>query len=144
MYMFNFKCLCDWFFVFKSNGYEFLYIIVMGFEGKWVEVQICIECMDEIVECGLVVYWCYKGVKGESGLDEWLIFIWEILENVDSDLEVMDQFKLELYEDEVFVFIFKGDLYKMLKGVIVLDFVFVIYSKLGFKCIGVKVNGKNV
>ena len=85
----------------------------------------------------------YKGVKGESGLDEWLTSIRETLENADSDLEVMDQFKLELYEDEVFVFTPKGDLYKMPKGATVLDFAFAIHSKLGSKCIGAKVNGKN-
>ena len=115
----------------------------MGPEGKWVEVQIRTERMDEIAERGLAAHWRYKGVKGESGLDEWLTSIRETLENADSDLEVMDQFKLELYEDEVFVFTPKGDLYKMPKGATVLDFAFAIHSKLGSKCIGAKVNGKN-
>jgi guanosine-3',5'-bis(diphosphate) 3'-pyrophosphohydrolase len=82
-------------------------------------------------------------VKGETGLDEWLTTIRETLENADSDLDVMDQFKLELYEDEVFVFTPKGDLYKLAKGATVLDFAFTIHSKLGCKCIGAKVNGKN-
>ena len=85
-----------------------------------------------------------KGVKGESGLDEWLNNIREALEHADNDLEVMDQFKLELYEDEVFVFTPKGDLYKLAKGATVLDFAFSIHTKLGCKCIGAKVNGKNV
>ena len=94
-------------------------------------------------ERGLAAHWRYKGVKGETGLDEWLTTIRETLENADSDLDVMDQFKLELYEDEVFVFTPKGDLYKLAKGATVLDFAFTIHSKLGCKCIGAKVNGKN-
>ena len=143
MYQPNPKRLRDWLSVPKSNGYESLHITVMGPEGKWVEVQIRTERMDEIAERGLAAHWRYKGVKGESGLDEWLTSIRETLENADSDLEVMDQFKLELYEDEVFVFTPKGDLYKMPKGATVLDFAFAIHSKLGSKCIGAKVNGKN-
>lgn len=143
MYMPNPKRLRDWLSVPKSNGYESLHTTVMGPEGKWVEVQIRTERMDEIAERGLAAHWRYKGVKGESGLDEWLTSIRETLENADSDLEVMDQFKLELYEDEVFVFTPKGDLYKMPKGATVLDFAFAIHSKLGCKCIGAKVNGKN-
>ena len=115
----------------------------MGPEGKWVEVQIRTERMDDIAERGLAAHWRYKGVKGETGLDEWLTTIRETLENADSDLDVMDQFKLELYEDEVFVFTPKGDLYKLAKGATVLDFAFTIHSKLGCKCIGAKVNGKN-
>jgi GTP pyrophosphokinase len=116
----------------------------MGPEGKWVEVQIRTERMDEIAERGLAAHWRYKGVKGETGLDEWLTSIRETLENTDNDIEVMDQFKLELYEDEVFVFTPKGDLYKLPKGATVLDFAFTIHTKLGCKCIGAKVNGKNV
>ena len=143
MYMPNPKRLRDWLSVPKSNGYESLHTTVMGPEGKWVEVQIRTERMDEIAERGLAAHWRYKGVKGESGLDEWLTSIRETLENADSDLEVMDQFKLELYEDEVFVFTPKGDLYKMPKGATVLDFAFAIHSKLGSKCIGAKVNGQN-
>ncbi len=143
MYMPNPKRLRDWLSVPKSNGYESLHTTVMGPEGKWVEVQIRTERMDDIAERGLAAHWRYKGVKGESGLDEWLTTIRETLENADSDMEVMDQFKLELYEDEVFVFTPKGDLYKMPKGATVLDFAFAIHTKLGSKCIGAKVNGKN-
>ena len=120
-----------------------MHTTVMGPEGKWVEVQIRTERMDDIAERGLAAHWRYKGVKGETGLDEWLTTIRETLENADSDLDVMDQFKLELYEDEVFVFTPKGDLYKLAKGATVLDFAFTIHSKLGCKCIGAKVNGKN-
>jgi GTP pyrophosphokinase len=116
----------------------------MGPEGKWVEVQIRTERMDDIAERGFAAHWRYKGVKGESGLDEWLTTIRETLEHAGSDLEVMDQFKLELYEDEVFVFTPKGDLFKLAKGATVLDFAFSIHTKLGCKCIGAKVNGKNV
>jgi GTP pyrophosphokinase len=144
MYMPNPKRLRDWLSVPKSNGYESLHTTVMGPEGKWVEVQIRTERMDDIAERGFAAHWRYKGVKGESGLDEWLTTIRETLEHAGSDLEVMDQFKLELYEDEVFVFTPKGDLFKLPKGSTVLDFAFSIHSKLGSKCIGAKVNGKNV
>ena len=145
MYQPNPKRLRDWLSVPKSNGYESLHITVMGPEGKWVEVQILSERMDDIAERGLAAHWRYKGVKGESGLDEWLTSVREALENSDSNgLEAMDQFKLDLYEDEVFVFTPKGDLFKLGKGATVLDFAFHIHSKLGCKCIGAKVNGKNV
>ncbi len=144
MYQPNPKRLRDWLSVPKSNGYESLHITVMGPEGKWVEVQIRTERMDEIAERGLAAHWRYKGVKGESGLDEWLNSVREALESSDSSgLEAMDQFKLDLYEDEVFVFTPKGDLFKLGKGATVLDFAFHIHSQLGCKCIGAKVNGKN-
>ena len=144
MYQPNPKRLRDWLSVPKSNGYESLHITVMGPEGKWVEVQIRTERMDDIAERGLAAHWRYKGVKGETGLDEWLTTVREALENSDSNgLEAMDQFKLDLYEDEVFVFTPKGDLFKLGKGATVLDFAFHIHSKLGCKCIGAKVNGKN-
>ncbi|MBR6433873.1 MAG: bifunctional (p)ppGpp synthetase/guanosine-3',5'-bis(diphosphate) 3'-pyrophosphohydrolase [Bacteroides sp.] len=145
MYQPNPKRLRDWLSVPKSNGYESLHITVMGPEGKWVEVQIRTERMDEIAERGLAAHWRYTGIKGESGLDEWLTSVREALENSDSSgLEAMDQFKLDLYEDEVFVFTPKGDLFKLGKGATVLDFAFHIHTKLGCKCIGAKVNGKNV
>lgn len=144
MYLPNPKRLRDWLSVPKSNGYESLHITVMGPEGKWVEVQIRTERMDEIAEKGLAAHWRYKGIKGESGLDEWLNTIRETLENADNDLDVMDQFKLDLYKDEVFVFTPKGDLYKLPQGATVLDFAFSIHSNLGCRCIGARVNGKNV
>ena len=144
MYLPNPKRLRDWLSVPKSNGYESLHITVMGPEGKWVEVQIRTERMDEIAEKGLAAHWRYKGIKGETGLDEWLNSIRETLENADSDIEAMDQFKLDLYKDEVFVFTPKGDLYKLPQGATVLDFAFTIHTNLGSKCIGAKVNGKNV
>ena len=144
MYQPNPKRLRDWLSVPKSNGYESLHTTVMGPEGKWVEVQIRTQRMDEIAERGLAAHWRYKGIKGENGLDEWLTSVREALENSDSGLEAMDQFKMDLYEDEVFVFTPKGDLFKLGKGSTVLDFAFHIHSKLGCKCIGAKVNGKNV
>ena len=144
MYLPNPKRLRDWLSVPKSNGYESLHITVMGLEGKWVEVQIRTERMDEIAEKGLAAHWRYKGIKGESGLDEWLNSIRETLENSDSDMEAMDQFKLDLYKDEVFVFTPKGDLYKLPQGATVLDFAFSIHSNLGCRCTGTRVNGKNV
>lgn len=144
MYLPNPKRLRDWLSVPKSNGYESLHITVMGPEGKWVEVQIRTERMDEIAEKGLAAHWRYKGIKGESGLDEWLNSIRETLENADTDMEAMDQFKLDLYKDEVFVFTPKGDLYKLPQGATVLDFAFTIHSNLGYRCIGARVNGKNV
>ncbi|MBM6758553.1 RelA/SpoT family protein [Bacteroides mediterraneensis] len=144
MYLPNPKRLRDWLSVPKSNGYESLHITVMGPEGKWVEVQIRTERMDEIAEKGLAAHWRYKGIKGESGLDEWLNSIRETLENSDNDLDAMDQFKLDLYKDEVFVFTPKGDLYKLPQGATVLDFAFSIHSNLGCRCTGARVNGKNV
>ena len=144
MYQPNPKRLRDWLSIPKSNGYESLHITVMGPEGKWVEVQIRTERMDEIAEKGLAAHWRYKGIKGESGLDEWLNSIRETLENSDSDMEAMDQFKLDLYKDEVFVFTPKGDLYKLPQGATVLDFAFSIHSNLGCRCTGARVNGKNV
>ncbi len=144
MYLPNPKRLRDWLSVPKSNGYESLHITVMGPEGKWVEVQIRTERMDEIAEKGLAAHWRYKGIKGESGLDEWMNSIRETLENSDNDLDAMDQFKLDLYKDEVFVFTPKGDLYKLPQGATVLDFAFSIHSNLGCRCTGARVNGKNV
>lgn len=144
MYQPNPKRLRDWLSIPKSNGYESLHITVMGPEGKWVEVQIRTRRMDEIAERGLAAHWRYKGVKGENGLDEWLTSVREALESSENDsMKVMDQFKMDLYEDEVFVFTPKGDLFKLAKGSTVLDFAFHIHTKLGSKCIGAKVNGKN-
>lgn len=145
MYQPNPKRLRDWLSIPKSNGYESLHITVMGPEGRWVEVQIRTQRMDEIAERGLAAHWRYKGVKGESGLDEWLTSVREALEQNENDsMKVMDQFKMDLYEDEVFVFTPKGELFKLPKGATVLDFAFYIHTKLGSKCIGAKVNGKNV
>ena len=143
MYQPNPKRLRDWLSVPKSNGYESLHITVLGPEKKWVEVQIRTERMDEIAERGVAAHWRYKGVKGESGLDEWLTGIRSMLENSDG-MEAMDQFKMDLYEDEVFVFTPRGDLYKFPLGATVLDFAYHIHSKLGNQCTGGRINGKAV
>lgn len=143
MYQPNPKRLRDWLSVPKSNGYESLHITVLGPENKWVEVQIRTERMDEIAERGLAAHWRYKGIKGESGLDEWLNSIRTALENKD-DMQVIDQFKMDLYEDEVFVFTPKGDLMKFPKGATVLDFAYRIHSNIGNRCTGARINNKVV
>ena len=143
MYQPNPKRLRDWLSVPKSNGYESLHITVLGPEQKWVEVQIRTERMDEIAERGVAAHWRYKGVKGESGLDEWLTNIRTMLENSDG-LEAMDQFKMDLYEDEVFVFTPRGDLFKFPVGATVLDFAYHIHSKIGNQCTGGRINGRVV
>ena len=143
MYQPNPKRLRDWLSVPKSNGYESLHITVLGPEKKWVEVQIRTERMDDIAERGVAAHWRYKGVKGETGLDEWLTNIRSMLEHADG-LDAMDQFRMDLYEDEVFVFTPKGDLYKFPVGATVLDFAYHIHSKLGNQCTGGRINGKVV
>ena len=144
MYQPNPKRLRDWISVPKSNGYECLHITVLGPEQKWVEVQIRTERMDEVAEHGLAAHWRYKGVKADGGgMEEWLASIRTALEAGDN-LEVMDQFKLDLYEDEVYAFTPKGDLLKFPKGATVLDFAYHIHSRVGDTCVGGKVNGKNV
>lgn len=144
MYQPNPKRLRDWISVPKSNGYECLHITVLGPEQNWVEVQIRTERMDEVAEHGLAAHWRYKGVKADGGgMEEWLASIRTALEAGDN-LEVMDQFKLDLYEDEVYAFTPKGDLLKFPKGATVLDFAYHIHSRVGDTCVGGKVNGKNV
>ena len=143
MYQPNPKRLRDWLSVPKSNGYESLHITVLGPEQKWVEVQIRTERMDEIAERGVAAHWRYKGVKGETGLDDWLTGIRNMLEHADG-LEAMDQFKMDLYEDEVFVFSPRGDLHKFPMGATVLDFAYHIHSNLGNRCTGGRINGKVV
>ena len=143
MYQPNPKRLRDWLSVPKSNGYESLHITVLGPEQKWVEVQIRTERMDEIAERGVAAHWRYKGVKGDAGMDEWLTNIRTMLETSDG-LEAMEQFKMDLYEDEVFVFTPKGDLFKFPKGATVLDFAYHIHSNIGNQCSGARINGKVV
>ncbi len=143
MYQPNPRRLRDWLSVPKSNGYESLHITVLGPENKWVEVQIRTERMDEVAEKGVAAHWRYKGIKGENGLDEWLGNIRNILENSD-DMQVMDQFRMDLYEDEVFVFTPKGDLFKFPKGATVLDFAYHIHSNVGNTCTGARINNNKV
>lgn len=145
MYQPNPRRLKDWLSIPKSNGYESLHITVMGPNSRWVEVQIRSHRMDEIAERGLAAHWKYKGVKEESTLDSWLTTLRESLEDKESNLsQKLTDFKLDLYEEEIFVFTPKGDLFKLPKGATVLDFAFAIHSKLGASCVSGRVNGKNV
>jgi len=145
MYMPNTSRLKDWLSIPKSNGYESLHITVMGQEGKWVEVQIRTRRMDEIAERGLAAHWKYKGIRSESGLDEMLTRIREVLENQDSSsTRLMDDFKMDLFSDEIYVFSPKGEVYKLPKGATVLDFAYSIHSNVGNKCVGARIENKNV
>ena len=95
--------------------------------------------MDEVAERGLAAHWRYKGVKSESGLDDWLNSIRAALENSDDTMQIIDEFKMDLYEDEVFVFTPKGDLLKFPKGATVLDFAYHIHSRVGNQCTGARI-----
>lgn len=145
MYQPNPKRMKDWISIPKSNGYESLHITVMGPQNKWVEVQIRTKRMDEIAERGLAAHWKYKGVKAESGLDEFLNTVRTALEAKENNpLDLMKDFKMDLYKDEIYVFTPTGELIKLAKGATVLDFAFAIHTKLGCKCVSAKVNEKNV
>jgi GTP pyrophosphokinase len=145
MYQPNPKRLRDWLSNPKANGYESLHTTVMGPEGKWVEVQIRTKRMDEVAEKGVAAHWKYKGVQGEATMDTWLKNLREVLENPElNDKEYMDEFKLNLYDEEVFVFTPNGDLHKLPKGATLLDFAFAIHTHVGSTCVGGKIAGKNV
>jgi GTP pyrophosphokinase len=144
MYTSNPKRMRDWLTVPKSNGYESLHITVLGPEQKWVEVQIRTERMDEVAERGVAAHWRYKGVKSsEGGMDDWLNGIRQMLEN-SSGMEAMDQFRMDLYDDEIYVFTPRGDLLKFPKGATVLDMAYHIHSKVGSACTGARINNKVV
>jgi len=137
--------LRDWLSNPKTNGYEALHTTVMSNPGKWVEIQIRSERMHEIAEKGFAAHWKYKEGSSDSALDEWLEKIRGLLGNADDNaLEVVNDFKHELFSDEIFVFTPKGDLKRLRKGATALDFAFDIHSKIGVKCIGAKVNTKLV
>lgn len=136
--------LRDWISVPKSNGYESLHTTVIGPEGRWVEVQIRTERMDNVAEHGLAAHWRYKGVKSEKGLDNLLASIRDTLEHLSEEEVTENKFKMELYKDEIFVFSPKGDLYRLPKGATILDFAFGIHTGLGCRCTGALVNGRNV
>ncbi len=146
MYQPNPKRLRDWLSIPKSNGYESLHTTVMGPQGRWVEVQIRTQRMDEIAEKGLAAHFKYKGVKGENDFDQFLANVRELLEHQeDNDVNTaMDEFKLSLYDKEVFVFTPSGELRKFPNGATILDFAFQIHSRLGAQCVGGRINGKNV
>jgi len=132
----------DWITMPKANGYEALHVTVMGPEGKWVEVQIRSERMNEIAERGFAAHWKYKGESTqESELDKWIEKIKETLQNPDSDvLEFLDDFKLNLFASEIVVFTPQGEMKTLPKGSTVLDLAYEIHTDLGNKCIGAKIN----
>ncbi|MCC8113864.1 MAG: RelA/SpoT family protein [Bacteroidales bacterium] len=144
MYRPNPARMKDWISIPKSNGYESLHITVYGPAEKWVEVQIRTRRMDEIAEKGLAAHWKYKGIKSENDLDKWMNDVRDILETAETGpMELMKNFKMDVYDKEVFVFTPRGDLYKLPMGASVLDFAFNIHTGLGCKCTGGKVNGRN-
>ncbi len=138
--------LRDWISTPKGNGYESLHTTVMSPTGKWVEVQIRTERMDEIAEKGYAAHWKYKETaKHESNLDLWLTKIRDLLDNPDDEaLDFIDEFKMNLFSDEIFVFTPNGDLKTLPKNATALDFAFEIHSEVGAQCIGAKVNHKLV
>lgn len=137
--------LRDWISSPKANGYESLHATVMGPEGKWVEVQIRTERMDELAEKGYAAHWKYKGSGNESQLDDWIKKIRVILENPEENaMDFLDDFKLNLFSDEIFVFTPKGELKTLPVNSTALDFAFDIHTKIGEQCIGAKVNHKLV
>lgn len=144
-YISNPDRLRDWITYPKSNGYESLHTTVLGPGQRWVEVQIRTRRMDDIAENGLAAHWRYKGGKGGEEIDKWLKNIREALENPQlNTIDFIDDFKVNIYEDEIFVFTPKGDLIKLRSGATLLDFAYEIHSKVGDKCVGGKVNGKLV
>lgn len=141
----NPKRLRDWISVPKSNGYESLHTTVVGPDKKWVEVQIRTRRMDEIAEKGYAAHWKYKGIKSERGIDGWMQKIREVLDSPNLDTaDVIDDIKLDLYNKEVFVFTPNGDLKTLKSGSTVLDFAYDIHSDIGNKCVGARINNKNV
>ncbi|MDR2042198.1 MAG: RelA/SpoT family protein [Tannerella sp.] len=145
MYQPNPHRMRDWISIPKNNGYESLHVTVLGPQNRWVEVQIRTRRMDEVAERGLAAHWKYKGVREERGLDEFMNDVRAMLETQDiSPLDAMKTFKMDLYQDEIYVFTPGGELIKLPRGATVLDFAFAIHSQLGCRCVSGKVNGKNV
>lgn len=140
--------LRDWISTPKANGYESLHTTVMSNVGKWVEVQIRAERMDDIAEKGYAAHWKYKDAPGKnasSGLDQWIEKVREILHHDSKNaLEFVDDFRLNLYNEEIFVFTPKGDLKMLPNGATALDFAFEVHTQVGLHCMGAKVNHKLV
>ena len=139
--------LRDWVSVPKANGYEALHSTVMGVDGRWFEVQIRSERMNEIAERGYATHWKYKGNEGihSAELENWLKKIREVLENPESNsLEFLDDFKMNLFSSEIMVFTPKGDVKTIPNGSTALDLAFEIHTNIGYRCIGAKVNYKLV
>lgn len=144
-YQSNPKRMRDWITIPKSNGYESLHATVLGPQGKWVEVQIRTRRMDEVAEKGLAAHWKYKGGSGSSEMEKWLANVREVLENPEMNMiDFIDDFKTNVYADEIFVFTPKGDLKKLSAGATLLDFAYEVHSRVGDQCVGGRVNGKNV
>lgn len=144
MYVPNPKRLKDWLSIPKSNGYESLHITVAGPDSHWVEVQIRTKRMDEIAERGLAAHWLYKGIKSQGAADQVMASIREILEHNSSPDELMKDLSAGLYQEEIFVFTPRGDVFRLPKGATVLDLAFQIHTKLGNSCVGAKVGNRNV
>lgn len=145
LYRPNPKRMRDWITIPKTNGYESLHTTVMGLQNRWVEVQIRSERMNMIAENGFAAHWRYKGDKGDGGLDNWLQDVREVLESrEDSSVDLIDDFKADLYSKEIYVFTPKGDLKQLKSGSTLLDFAYSIHSDLGDKCIGGTINQRNV
>ena len=138
--------LRDWISSPKTTGYEALHITVMGPKGRWVEVQVRSERMDEIAEKGYAAHYKYKqGGSEESGLDIWLNLLKEALENSETNaVDFVEDFKMNLYSKEIFVFTPKGEIKSLPKGATSLDFAFSIHSEVGIRTRGTRVNGKLV
>ena len=137
--------LRDWVSMPKSNGYESLHTTVMSASGKWVEVQIRTKRMDEVAEKGYAAHWKYKESSSDSALDEWIMTVRELLQNPASNaLDFIDDFKLNLFSDEIFVFTPKGELRTLPVDSTALDFAFDIHSDIGCRCIGAKISNKLV
>jgi len=138
--------LRDWISSPKSNGYESLHSTVMGPDGHWVEVQIRTKRMDDIAENGFAAHWKYKeDSSGSNQLDSWLRRIREFLDNPENDSEdFIDNFKMNLFSSEIFVFTPRGEMVTLPKGATALDFAFDVHSEVGAHCLGTKVNGKLV
>ena len=144
LYVPNPKRMRDWISIPKSNGYESLHATVMTTEGRWVEVQIRTERMDEVAERGIAAHWRYKGVKqGGMGAEEWLGRLRELLEDTTSE-SIAHRFEAKPSAGEIFVFTPSGDIRKLPEGATVLDFAFDIHTSLGAICVGGKVGGKVV
>jgi GTP pyrophosphokinase len=137
--------LRDWISTPKANGYESLHTTVMGPGGRWVEVQIRSRRMDDIAEKGYAAHWKYKEPSAESALDDWIKKIRELLESPESNaMDFIDDFKLNLFADEIFVFTPTGDIKILPAGATALDFAFEIHTDIGSRCIGAKTNHKLV
>lgn len=137
--------LRDWISSPKANGYESLHTTVMGPKGQWVEVQIRTQRMNEIAEKGFAAHWKYKESSSDSGLDQWIQKVRDLLKNPEANaLDFLDDFKMNLFSDEIFIFTPKGALIQLPLNATALDFAFEIHSDLGAKCIGAKVNHKLV